>query len=222
MRPPSGLSPAERRRQKVRDTILSAAERVFANEGVDGLSIRRLAEDIDYSPAAIYKYFDSKSSLIEELKEAFFERLLERMADANQADVPIRVRARRCCAIYIETALERPHHYAAAFSSVSEFSGQNPMNADVFSKSHKGKAFGNLVALVADGQEAGAFRSDIGAVLAAKSVWAAMHGLAQLMTHMPNFSDMILSEDALEPQSFIHQHVDLVLRGLEIQPTESH
>jgi hypothetical protein len=96
------------------------------------------------------------------------------------------------------------------------------MNADVFSKSHKGKAFGNLVALVADGQEAGVFRSDIGAVLAAKSVWAAMHGLAQLMTHMPNFSDMILSEDALEPQSFIHQHVDLVLRGLEIQPTESH
>ena len=69
-------SPAERRRHKIRARILSAAEQVFAREGVDGLSIRRLAENIDYSPAAIYKYFKSKDELVDELKETFFGLIL--------------------------------------------------------------------------------------------------------------------------------------------------
>ena len=71
-------TPADRRRSRVRESIISAAERVFAKEGEEGLSIRRLADEIDYSPSAIYKYFGSKEELIDELKEAFFERLLER------------------------------------------------------------------------------------------------------------------------------------------------
>ena len=49
------LSPAERRRRKVRDAIVSAAEEIFAEEGEAGLSMRRIAERIDYSPAALYK-----------------------------------------------------------------------------------------------------------------------------------------------------------------------
>ena len=40
-------TPAERRRLKVRGAIIDAAERVFALEGESGLSIRRLAEEID-------------------------------------------------------------------------------------------------------------------------------------------------------------------------------
>ena len=64
-------TPASRRREKVRQTILEAAERVFAEEGYEGLSIRRLAEEIDYSPSAIYKYFASKTELVGCLKEAF-------------------------------------------------------------------------------------------------------------------------------------------------------
>ena len=69
-------TPAERRRIRVRGAILEAAERVFAVEGEAGLSIRRIADEIDYSPAAIYKYFGSKDELIDELKEAFFGRIL--------------------------------------------------------------------------------------------------------------------------------------------------
>ena len=58
----SEISPAERRRLRVRGAILDAAEKVFAEEGETGLSIRRIADEIDYSPAAIYKYFSSYSS----------------------------------------------------------------------------------------------------------------------------------------------------------------
>jgi AcrR family transcriptional regulator len=66
------LTPAERRRLKVRDAIIGAAEEIFAEEGEAGLSMRRIAERIDYSPAALYKYFDSKEALFQEIREGFF------------------------------------------------------------------------------------------------------------------------------------------------------
>ena len=87
-------SPAQRRRNKVRARILSAAERVFAREGASGLSIRRLAETIDYSPAAIYKYFSSKDELVDELKETFFELILENVNRIVDTSTPFAERAR--------------------------------------------------------------------------------------------------------------------------------
>lgn len=70
-------TPSERRRARTRSSTLKATEQVFVKEGEEGLSIRRLAEAIDYSPAAIYKYFVSKNELIDELKEVFFAQILE-------------------------------------------------------------------------------------------------------------------------------------------------
>ena len=65
----------------MRGAILEAAERVFSVEGEAGLSIRRLAEEIDYSPSAIYKYFGSKDELVDELKE--------QLADAGVLIAPV-------------------------------------------------------------------------------------------------------------------------------------
>ena len=48
------LTPAERRRRKVRDSIIDAAEAIFAEEGEAGLSMRRIAERIcDNGPLAV-------------------------------------------------------------------------------------------------------------------------------------------------------------------------
>ena len=112
-------SPAERRRNKIRARILSAAETVFAREGADGLSIRRLAENIDYSPAAIYKYFSSKDELVDELKESFFEIILENVNRIADTSTDFAIRARDCVATYIRVAADKPHHYAAAFTGES-------------------------------------------------------------------------------------------------------
>ncbi|MEL7482131.1 MAG: helix-turn-helix domain-containing protein, partial [Pseudomonadota bacterium] len=101
------ISPAERRRLRVRQAILDAAERVFAEDGEAGLSIRRLADEIDYSPGAIYKYFQSKQELVDELKESFFARILEQVEDVPDDTGPFLDYSRRCIETYIRTALER-------------------------------------------------------------------------------------------------------------------
>tara|TARA_R110000787_G_scaffold93939_8_gene196403 strand:- start:27155 stop:27865 length:711 start_codon:yes stop_codon:yes gene_type:complete len=210
-------TPAERRRLKVRGAIIEAAERVFALEGESGLSIRRLAEEIDYSPSAIYKYFGSKDELIDELKEAFFERLLARVGRVSCVDAPFAVRGRACVSTYIETAIERPYHYAAAFSHIqsAETAPQSPEDWEAFTQSNKGRAFGVLVSMVEEGQSLGVFDPDLDPFLSATSVWAASHGVAQLLTHLPHFPAVTPTHAPVSASEFITFHADLVFRGLQ-------
>ncbi|MEE9380511.1 MAG: TetR/AcrR family transcriptional regulator [Hyphomonadaceae bacterium] len=208
------ISPAERRRESVREMIVEAAEKLMAEEGEAGLSLRRVASEINYSPAAIYKYFKSKSELVDELKEGFFARILEKIECLQADDLPYREKARICIATYILTALEKPHHYSAAFSGVDETLGQ--MDWEAFLATNKGRAFFYLREVVAEGIETGALRSDLNAPLAAKSIWASCHGLAMLKAHMPGFPSMFLEGENMSGEAFVNYHADLMMRGLEV------
>lgn len=209
-------TPAERRRARVRDLIIDAAERVFVSEGPEGLSIRRLAEEIDYSPAAIYKYFSSKTELVECLQDAFFQRLLERLDLVLDDDtVTPDKKMRRCLHTYIATALEKPHHYAAAFSTIED---EMPGGAETelqFSDAYRGQAYLMLRGQVEKGIAEGRLRNDLPAHTAAKCLWASLHGATLLMIHMPGFPGMFPGEPALSRDAFIEAHADFLVCGLE-------
>lgn len=213
-------SPAGRRRQRVRAAILDAAERVFSTEGEAGLSIRRLADEIDYSPAAIYKYFGSKEELLDELKESFFERLMSTVDKAALTSLPFEARAHHCFARYVETAIARPHHYAAAFSSTTDtVPADDGAYWSQFEKSHKGQAFMIVVGLVREGQEIGVFDTSFDPFIAAKSLWASMHGIALLLIHLPGFPvNLPTPERGLDTAAFIQFHAALLFRSLCAAP----
>ena len=75
----------ERDREAVRRAILDAARELFVTEGFQHVSIRKIAERIEYSPAAIYSYFPSKDDIFFSLAEEGF-RLLGSPADAAAQD----------------------------------------------------------------------------------------------------------------------------------------
>jgi len=219
-------SPAERRRLRVRSAILDAAEKVFAEEGEEGLSIRRLAEEIDYSPAAIYRYFASKDELVDELKEAFFERILV-LIEVNRASAaPFPVRMRNCVSAYIRTALEKPHHYAAAFSGFAQQAAapihldipEGPVRAEGPLLSNKARAFDFLVEMIATGQAGGHLRTDIDPAAAAFCAWSACHGMAMIMIHTQALpaGETVAPDGPLE--TIIASHADIFVRGLETDP----
>jgi AcrR family transcriptional regulator len=214
---PTDSTPAERRRQKVRGAILEAAERVFSVEGEAGLSIRRLAEEIDYSPSAIYKYFGSKDELVDELKEAFFERLMQSVDRMAYDQLSFDQRIHRCFRTYIDVAIERPHHYLAAFSTTGASAHHDAVDGAwaEFQQTFKGQAFGTVVALVEEGQSLGAFDRTLDPVHAAKSLWSSMHGLAQLLIHNPGLPQMSPApERAMTADTFIAFHVSMLVRSL--------
>lgn len=208
-------SPAQRRRLKVRQMILKAADRVFARDGEAGLSIRRLADEIDYSPGAIYQYFDSKQELLEELKEMFFERLLEELPTFKGKTKDYSAFARSSLETYMRLALEAPHHYEAAFS------GQGmhvPAHLDASATSAKERAFLRLYDMIEGGVECGAFAPVQDVSQIAKSIWAACHGLVVLMIHIPDFDGAFGNEVSKEtsPEAVMARHADFLVRGVSV------
>jgi AcrR family transcriptional regulator len=67
----------ERDREEMRGRILDAARELFVSEGYRNVSIRKIAERLEYSPAALYGYFPSKDDLFFALAEEGFRKLFE-------------------------------------------------------------------------------------------------------------------------------------------------
>jgi len=198
-------SPAERRRRKVRDSIIGAAEEIFAEEGEAGLSMRRIAERIDYSPAALYKYFDSKEALFREIREQFFERLLARMQAVCEQieDGPKLCTA--CMRAYVETGLEQPAHYKLAFGGICP-------DQEVEEGSYAFAASEHLRAMIEESIADGWFR-EIDMELASTSVWAATHGLTMLAVSLPDFPHEKPGRPDIELDDVIRFQSQVFLRG---------
>jgi AcrR family transcriptional regulator len=77
----------EREREATARAILDAARELFVAEGYQNVSIRKIAEKIEYSPAAIYSYFPSKDDIFLALAEEGFRLLFKSAEDcAGQTD----------------------------------------------------------------------------------------------------------------------------------------
>jgi AcrR family transcriptional regulator len=73
----------EREREAVGRAILDAARDLFVAEGYQNVSIRKIADRIEYSPAAIYSYFPSKDDIFFALAEEGFRLLFSRRPDVS-------------------------------------------------------------------------------------------------------------------------------------------
>ena len=102
----------ERDREAVSRSILDAARELFVSEGYRNVSIRKIAEKIEYSPAAIYGYFPSKDDIFYALAEEGF-RLLHASDDATELDAAL-------------APLEPLDRVKAIFWRFYEFSRQHP------------------------------------------------------------------------------------------------
>ncbi len=106
-----------RERHETRQRILAAAREMFATEGVEAVTMRAIADRIEYTPTALYHHFPSKQALLTELCERDFESLARRFQGAAVPADPIE----RLYAIgesYLRFAIEYPSHYRFMFMTV--------------------------------------------------------------------------------------------------------
>ena len=70
----------EREKEEVRKKILDAARELFATEGYERVTMRKVAEAIEYSPTTIYHHFEDKDDLVRALCLADFAPAARRHA----------------------------------------------------------------------------------------------------------------------------------------------
>src|SRR5215468_8143779 len=105
----------ERDREAVRRAILDAARDLFVSEGFQNVSIRKIAERIEYSPAAIYGYFAGKDDIFFALAEEGFRLLCNGSSLEQNPGLSAWQRVRSRFEQLYGFSLQHPQYFALMF-----------------------------------------------------------------------------------------------------------
>lgn len=164
----------EREREAVARAILDAARELFVAEGYRNVSIRKIAEKIEYSPAAIYGYFPSKDDIFMALAEEGFRMLFAHAAETPRRD-PIDDIRSGFLRLY-EFSRVHPEYFALMF-----------LDRSVPQISHDWQRFGfvhemksRIYARIQEATDVGAFPPGTNPESVFRILLATMHGVATL------------------------------------------
>jgi len=206
----------EREKSETRDKILDAARELFVTEGYEGVSMRRVAEKIEYSPTAIYVHFADKEELFRELCHQDYARLAEVFQSSVMSADPIE-RLRQIGKIYIEFGIRYPNHYKFMFMAPRPPQELDEADRDVHGNPEK-DAYAFLKWAVQQAIDAGSFREELrDADLISQTLWASVHGVIalQIAKGCDAWVDWRPIQDRMETM------MDVTFRGLERPSKES-
>ena len=165
-----------REKEELRERILDAARVILLRDGHDGLSIRKVAKAIEYSPGTIYLYYKDKDELMLALHRDAFQRKGSLFAPLlGITDYTARLEAMGRA--YIQHAVDSPADFHLMFVDKCPIQrlqeeGQDWRNGQT--------ALDMLKACIRGGQEAGVFRSDLDPDSMSIVLWSLVHGYAML------------------------------------------
>lgn len=194
-----------RHKNLLRQEILDATRDILIREGYDGLSMRKVAERIDYSPTAIYLHFKDRDDLVFCVCEQFMAGLVRELLQVTEKQTDPLTALRKGLRRYVEYGLANGEQYQAAFmvphaqDSASAERYQRPETAGM-------TAFDFLPRLVSEAMRQKQIgKVDVAAV--SRALWAGVHGITSLLIVMPTFK--------WEDQGrVIDQLIDLLIGGI--------
>jgi AcrR family transcriptional regulator len=172
-----------REKKELRQEILDAARDLFVREGFEHVSMRKIAEKIEYSPTTIYLYFQDKADLLDCLCEETLARLVRKQAQIDQSVSDPLERLKLSLRSYIEFGLKHPNHYQVSFMMSGLF--DDPDRA-VRSRAMGEKAFDHLRQGLAHCVQQQLI-TVVDIETTAQALWAAIHGLTSLLIAKPRF-----------------------------------
>jgi AcrR family transcriptional regulator len=201
---------AERRareKEELRAHILEAAAQLFVEEGFDNVSMRKIADRIEYSPATIYLYFKDKSELVQSICAETFDLLRQELEALQKLDLPAEQMLRKCLRTYIDFGLSHPQHYIFTLCL------PEPEHEDLPHSMHNAvldtgmRTFDNLRQGLKASMDAGVIvRQDLETT--AQVVWVMMHGVTSLLITSRSFP-------FIDRETLIESTLDHILRSLK-------
>jgi AcrR family transcriptional regulator len=104
----------DREHEATRQAILDAARDLFVAEGYENVSIRKIAERVEYSPAAIYGYFTGKEEIFFALAESGFRLFARSVKRIKPTPDPLEMLRRRFWQYY-QFSKAQPEYFASMF-----------------------------------------------------------------------------------------------------------
>ncbi len=177
----TSTTPRERRQERTRQAIITTALKLLVEKGPHKLSLREIARRIDYSPAGLYEYFDSKEDLIQAVCAEADERL-RNVLNAVDGSLPVDEYIVELGLAYIHFARDNPEHFTFLFTRQEVEQPEAPIRLDEIDPQDSFMILYNAVQRAID---AGVIQSGegYGPLEISYSLWAVVHGAATLQAH---------------------------------------
>ena len=163
----------QREQQELRRRILDTAREIARTEGWSNVSLRKIADRIEYSHAALYVYFESKEALfVAVLREGFRLLLQDLQAAKSTADTPEKALLNVALA-YWRFAWRSPELYKVMY-------GLDGVPFGVIETRLEGQQIGDAVAEVVRTCLEHSHTSDVAVQEKVSLLWSTVHGLIAL------------------------------------------
>jgi AcrR family transcriptional regulator len=156
-----------------REEVCRVAAVLFARHGVEGVTMRQIAAELDCSPTTAYRYFRNKEEILAAVRASAFNRFCEVIEEAARSSPDPRQCARNVGQAYLGFALAYPDAYRMMFDvSQAAVTGSAEL-AEALARARR-----SMVAYVVPMIDEGILRGDADAL--GQMLWAATHGLVML------------------------------------------
>jgi len=164
--------------QDFRASLCEVAERLFAEQGYEGVTLRAIAAELGCSPMTPYRYFENKEAIFTAVRTAAFMRFGQAIQAATRAHPDPVDRLGALARAYIRFAMAQPQAYRIMF----EMAREAGIDAELLAQPEKREAilcgWQPLVTALVELHEAGHVEGD--PLTQAHLAWSALHGLVTL------------------------------------------
>ncbi len=170
--------------------IIEAARELFTDGNEEALTLRAVAQRIEYSATTIYLHFPNKEALVRALCAADFADFSRRLIQAERLNDPLQ-RLRAVAMGYVDFGLRYPNQYRAMFIARSN-PGPSVRNEGEEEPVKERDAYDFLHSAVFKALAAGVFRPEYRDIpLLTQTLWNGLHGvisLHQVRSNHPHIS----------------------------------
>ena len=178
----------ERQRKEVRDSILLSAWQLVNEEGWQNLSIRKIADAIEYSVPVVYDHFENKEAILSEFNRKGFKLLGDSLAEAKMQHASPEQQLLAIAIAYWDFAFTNKEYYQLMY-------GLGMPTCESLSKVAELTAFisviqNTIAELIKSGKHP---ETDIW--MKVHSFWSMIHGLVSINLVSPSDGHLGLSQD---------------------------
>ena len=167
----------EKQKQEIRKAILDASMKLFMEQGFENVSMRKIADLIEYSPTTVYLYFKDKNEILFELHELGFQKMAEYTTDLWSIKNPL-VRLAKMGEYYLQFGLENPAFYELMFILKAPMESLENLTTNCEWRSGD-QALGRLKETIQECMDKNLVeKGDVHAI--SMAIWSMVHGMVSL------------------------------------------
>ncbi len=162
-----------RQQQELKEQIIVCSREIVEKEGWAALSIRKIADAIEYSVPVIYKHFENKEAISAYFVQEGFIQLLDSINQEIDPQANIATKVKQLSVGYWLFAAKYPKHYEIMF-------GLGIPTCEKTNESEEIKRVSNLMLSLIDEAIKASGKMDLDRYLKLKTLWSILHGIVAM------------------------------------------